>query len=425
MSEQRNNEGLLSGYRVLDLTDEKGLLCGKILGDLGADVIKVELPGGDPARNNGPFYKDKPDPQKSLFWFYTNLNKRGITLNLETPDGREILKRLVKNAHFVIESYEPGYMASLGLGYPDLEKINPAIIMTSITPFGQTGPYAHHKVTDITLMAMGGLMQIFGDPDRPPVRISQPEAFFFGGLHGALGSVMAHYYRQSTGEGQHVDVSCQEAMTLALSAYCESWELLKIELRREGAFLARARPAPAGNLVRREVFACRDGFVIGSIAGGAQAGYVMSSQALTEWANSLGYALELKDYDWARLDMATVPQAEMGRVEGPLARFISTRTKAEMAEKNIEKSIMMIPVTDAKDVVESLQFKARGFFVEVEHPELGEIITYPGFPIKMTEWLYRPQRCAPLIGEHNEEIYIGELGFSREELVQLKASKVI
>ena len=133
-------ETMLSPYRVLDLTDEKGLLCGKILGDLGADVIKIERPGGDPARNIGPFYHDEPDPEKSLFWFALNTSKRGITLDIEKADGKEIFKKLVKSADFVIESFAPGYLDKLGLGYSELERLNPGIIMVSITPFGQTGP---------------------------------------------------------------------------------------------------------------------------------------------------------------------------------------------------------------------------------------------------------------------------------------------
>jgi crotonobetainyl-CoA:carnitine CoA-transferase CaiB-like acyl-CoA transferase len=425
MGEQRNSKGFLSGYRVLDLTDEKGLLCSKILGDLGADVVKIEPPGGDLARNIGPFYKDTPDPQKSLFWFFTNLNKRGITLNLETPDGRDIFKRLAKTAHFVIESYQPGYMASLGLGYPDLEKVNPAIIMTSITPFGQTGPCAHYKATDIVLMAMGGLLRGLGDPDRPPVRISQPQAFFLGSIHGTLGSLMAHHHRRATGEGQHVDVSCQQAVVLALCILAEYWDMLKYNYKREGSFIARVRPAPLGPLVSRYVYACKDGFVLGYLQGGAQAGMVTSARALTEWANSLGYALELKDYDWTKLDIGTVPQAEMSRVQDIMQTFLLTKTKAEIMEKGVEKAILFFPITDTKDVKESPQFKAREFFVQAAHPELGQAITYPGFPVKISDRPYQVQRRAPLIGEHNEEIYIGELGLSREELVQLKANRVI
>jgi len=425
MSEQQNHEGLLSGYRALDLTDEKGLLCGKVLGDLGADVIKIERPGGDPARDIGPFYKDISDPQKSLFWFFTNLKKRGITLNLETPDGRDIFKRLAKAAHFVIESYEPGCMASLGLGYAELERINPAIIMTSITPFGQTGPYARYKGTDIVLMATAGLMRVYGDPDRAPLRYSQPLGFFFGSIYGVVGSLMAHHWRQGTGQGQQVDVSCQEAVAMTHVVYTENWELVKYNYKRGGPRMTRARPAPLGPLLSQHVYACKDGAVLGYIQGGAREGEVNSSRALTEWANSFGYALELKDYEWPKLDLSTVPQAELKRVQDALQAFILTRTKAEIMEKCIEKTIMMVPINDAKDIMESPQFKAREFFAQVLHPEIGQAITYPGFPVKIAGFPYRVQRRAPLIGEHNEEIYIDELGFSREELAQLKANKVI
>lgn len=151
-------EGMLSPYRVLDLTDEKGLLCGKLLGDLGADVIKIEPPGGDTSRNVGPFYKDIPDPERSLFWFAFNTSKRGITLDIETADGQDVFKRLVTSADFVIESFPPGHMDRLGLGYPALNEINPGVIMVSISPFGQTGPYKDYKSPDIVACAMGGQM---------------------------------------------------------------------------------------------------------------------------------------------------------------------------------------------------------------------------------------------------------------------------
>jgi crotonobetainyl-CoA:carnitine CoA-transferase CaiB-like acyl-CoA transferase len=170
----------LEGYLALDLTDEKGFLCGRILGDLGVDVIKVEPPGGDPSRRIAPFYKDIPDPEKSLYWFAYNANKRGITLNIESEEGKEIFKKLVKTAHFVIESHSPGYMDSLGLGYPSLSRVNRAIILTSITPFGQAGPYASYKASDITEMGMCGLMYLCGDPDLPPARISFPQAYLHG-----------------------------------------------------------------------------------------------------------------------------------------------------------------------------------------------------------------------------------------------------
>ena len=180
---------LLSPYRVLDLTDEKGLLCGKILGDMGADVIKIERPGGDSARQLGPFYHDDPDPEKSLYWFAFNTNKRGITLNIESADGLDVFKRLVKSADFVVESFAPGHMDRLGIGYRDLEQINPGVILVSITPFGQSGPYVErlYKDTDMILWALGGMMAICGDPDRPPNQISFPHAYLHGGAEAAQG----------------------------------------------------------------------------------------------------------------------------------------------------------------------------------------------------------------------------------------------
>ncbi|MFA4837199.1 MAG: CoA transferase, partial [Dehalococcoidia bacterium] len=156
-------EQALSSYRVLDLTDEKGYLCGRILGDLGADVIKIEPPQGDPGRNIGPFYKDMSDPEKSLLWFSYNYNKRGITLDLTKGAGKEILKKLVKNADFLIESFPPGYLDGLGLGYEDLCEINERLVFTSITPFGQSGPYRDYKGPDLIGMALGGYLYLTGD----------------------------------------------------------------------------------------------------------------------------------------------------------------------------------------------------------------------------------------------------------------------
>jgi len=184
MADTEKMEGLLSPYRIIDLTDEKGLICAKILGDLGADVIKIERPGGDPVRNIGPFFHDEPDPEKSLLWFALNTSKRGITLNIESAEGQEIFMSLVKTANVVVESFSPGYMESLGLGYQDLEKVRPGIIMVSISPFGQTGAYRDYKTSDIVAWAMGGEMEGWGDPDRPPVRVSHHSQSFIGVVSG-------------------------------------------------------------------------------------------------------------------------------------------------------------------------------------------------------------------------------------------------
>jgi benzylsuccinate CoA-transferase BbsE subunit len=415
---------LLQGCRVLDLADEKGVLCGKFLGDLGADVVKIEPPAGDPARNAGPFYKDIPHPEKSLFWFFTNLHKKGITLNIESQDGREMFKKLVANADFVVESFDPGYMDNLGLGYSDLEKINPRIIMTSITAFGQTGPYARYRATDVVGVAMGGMVYIYGDFDHPPNRLTCPQFYFLGGLHGATGSMVAHYYRELTGEGQHVDVSCQQAVVLSLMIVAEIWDMLKFNYRGMGPFYAGARPGGLP-LFSRVIYPCKDGHVFLLLTGASQAGMVASSKALVEMANQEGLALELKDYPWQTIDAATISQDELSRLTDALYDFVKTKTKAELLAAALEKGILLAPIATVEDVCESPQLAARGFWEKVEHPELGTTITYPGYPMGISEIPYRVQRRAPLIGEHNEDIYTGEMGFSKEQLTILKNHGVI
>ncbi|MDY6935029.1 MAG: CoA transferase [Spirochaetota bacterium] len=425
-------ETLLGGYRILDLSDEGGMLCGKILGDLGADVIQIEPPGGSPARNIGPYYHDIPDPEKSLYWFWTALNKRGITMDIESNDGRDIFKRLVKKAHFVIESFPPGHMESLGLGYSELEKINPGIIMTSITPFGQTGPYAHYKATDIVGVSMGGMSCIYGEIDRGPVRINAPQFYFQGGVHGALGSIMAHYWRELTGEGQHVDVSCQQAVVLSLMIAAEMWDICKMICTGVGPGMGFM-----GKRVSQLIYPTKDGYVLSMLGGGAQAGMVTSSKNLTSIANSDGYLLDLKDFDWSNWDfMSAAINKALGvesdgttiidQLEKGLNEYFPTKRKQDLFDEAVAKDILLIPVCDPKDVVESPQLAAREFWVQVEHPELGETITYPGYPIKFNGLpSYKPQRRAPLIGEHNEEIYSKELDLTRDQLCLLKGQGVI
>lgn len=424
MREEQNNQRLLGGYRVLDLTDEKGLLCGRTLGDWGADVIKIERPGGDSARNIGPFYKDNPDPERSLFWFATNANKRSITLNIETVDGREIFKKLVKTADFVIESFDPGYMEDLGLGYSALEKLIPGIIMTSITPFGQTGPYSHFKGSDMVLWALGGMMYLCGDPDRPPVQLSVPQAYFHGSMHGAVGSMMALYSRDLTGEGQQVDVSIQEAVDFTNMVADETYDLLGVNQFRSGVFYSQIRPEPMGALYERVSWECKDGYVSALFRGGAQ-GFKDSTKATVAWMREEGMAGELDNYDWDTYNFATISQEERNRLEKIAIDFFKTKTKRELSDRAAKEGIILAPLSTVKDLLKSEQLNARGYWTEVEHPELGETITYPGASVKISTNPWRLSRRAPLIGEHNEMIYITELGFTKEQLVALKERGVI
>jgi len=416
----------LEGFRVLDLTDEKGHLCGKLLGDMGADVIKIEPPGGDPARAMGPFYKDIPDSEKSLQWFYTNLNKRGITLDIQTTDGKKMFKELVKTADFVIESFAPGFMRKLGLDYEALEKIKPSIILTSITPFGQKGPYADYKTTDLVGVSMGGLVRLFGEAIGPPVRISAPQFHFLGSIHGAMGTMVAHYHRELTGEGQYVDVSCQQAVVLANRISIETWDLLKINPKGVGPNTPVPRPTPPGPVSIPIVKPCKDGHVVAFVVGGSQAGFVKSTRALMAWANQEGMALELKDYDWENVDGSTITQEEINETHAIIDKFFLTKTKAELLEAAVEKEILLIPINTVLDLAESPQFDKRNFWNEVDHPELDDRIMYPGWPVKWPELpAYRPQCRAPLKGEHNLDIYEKELGLSKDQLVMLKTQGVI
>jgi crotonobetainyl-CoA:carnitine CoA-transferase CaiB-like acyl-CoA transferase len=395
-----------------------------LLGSLGVDVIKIERPGGDPARNMGPFHDDVPHPEKSLYWFFCNACKRGITLDLETVDGREILKRLVRTADFVIESFEPGYMESLGLGYLALSEINPRIIMTSITPFGQTGPYRDFTSSNLTVWAMGGLMFLTGDPDRPPVQVSHPQAYYFGGIHGAVGSMVAHFYREISGEGQHVDISIQEACVLTLMYATEYWDLLKVNLGRMSGFWSTPRPEPYGLLRAKMFFRCKDGWVMPIVTGG-QGGLVKSSQALTNMAIEAGVADEFRDFDWTKFDTSTVSQEDRTRIDDALDRLFAKKTKRELMEAAVEKGIVMAPVNDVRDLLEDPHLTDRGFWQQMEHPELGQTITYPSLPARIGGIPWRLTRRAPLIGEHNQDVYGKELGFSKEQLAMLKARGII
>lgn len=417
MSKPEENIGMLSPYRALDLTDEKGFLCGKLLGDLGADVIKIERPGGDPARSIGPFYKDIPDHEKSLYWFAFNTNKRGITLDIQRADGQEVFKRLVKTADIVVESFPVGYMDKLGLGYSVLSQINPRIIMTSITPFGQSGPYKDYKASDLIIMAMAGIAYASGDRDRPPVRISFPQSYQFAGAEAAVGTLMALHHRSLTGEGQLVDISTYWSVIPAQYDVLTWWITTRRIYRRQGPLRIR----PQTGVKFQQTWPCKDGFVTFYYFGGLMG--ASGNVALVEWMESEGFDCGfMRDIDWKVFDWAKVTQEEVNRMEEPTGKFFMSHTKEELYNGAVEGGIMLYPVSTPKDMVESHQLAAREYWVELEHPELDAKITYPGPFVKTFETSWRR---APLVGEHNEDIYERELGLPKEELTVLKQREII
>jgi crotonobetainyl-CoA:carnitine CoA-transferase CaiB-like acyl-CoA transferase len=405
----------LSPYRVLDLTNEKGHFCGKILADLGADVIKIEPPEGDPGRNIGPFYHGIPDKEKSLFFFAYNTNKRSITLNIETRDGQEIFKRLAKTADFVIESFDPGTMDKIGLGYSVLKSLNPRVIMVSITPFGKDGPYNDWKASDIVAIAMGGLSHITGSPDRPPARVSVDQAHVIAGAQGAMGAMIAHYYREATGKGQYVDTSTQESVVLSALTVPQAWDLQKFIWPREGAYMSRARKRV------RHLWPCKDGYIAWRVFGG---GLGVKTRALVDWMGSEGQAGELAEVNWQQMDLITVTEEKFYHWQELFGKFFKAHTKAELCREALVRGIVLIPASTPKDLLADPQLEARDYWEEVDYPELETTITYPGALYKSSEmeWKFRH---APLMGEHNGEIYEKEFGFTKETLAVLKQGGII
>ena len=400
-------EPLLAVYRGLDLTDERGLLCGRVLADLGAEVIKVERPGGDPARNIGPFYRDVPHPERSLFWLAYNTNKKGITLDVETRDGRALFLRLAGNVDFILESFPPGYLDGLGLGYAALRDVNPRLVFTSITPFGSQGPYAGYEASDITLMAMGGYMYMTGEPDRPPLRIGSDQAYLHAAGEAAVATLIALYWRAASGEGQHVDVSAQASLVTSTVNAVPFWEMNQVVLERAGAYRAGLTAAK-----QRQLWECADGYVIFYFAGGAFG--ARSNPALVDWLESEGLADDfVRGIDWRTFDMAMATEEVEDHLEGLVTALFKRYPAAELYRQAIERGLTLCPVSTPADIMENPQLKARDYWVPVSHDELGAGFIYPGPPARYSAGSC-PLRRAPLIGEHNREVYQEELGLSVE-----------
>ncbi len=418
-------ESLLPRMRILDLTEGGCMLGGRLLGDAGADVLKIERPGGsDPCISRiWPYYQNSGEPEQSLFWFTYNANKRGITLDITQKEGRELFKKLVKSADVIMESAEPGYMKKLGLGYEDLCKIKPDIIYTAITPFGQEGPKAHYEASALTVWASGGYLNACGDPDRAPVWISMPQTFLFGGCEGAIGALMAYYHRMNTGEGQFVDVSMQEAALSPNMNVLQMWDLNKFDFKRVGSV-----SFVAGTGVKQPIyFKCQDGYVM-ILAIGGNNPYVASSEAVVKWMAEENMAPDwlLKLNWWKDYNASVLKQELADKVGEAIEAFTMTKTKEELYNVGAyERGILIAPVANTKDISEDIQLKARHFWVELPHPELGRDIPYCGPFIKLSETPIQYQRRAPLTGEHNKEIFGGELGMSDAELKTLEKKGVI
>jgi len=415
---------LLNGVRMLDLTDEKGALCGKMFADMGAEVIKIEPPQGCPSRKIPPFLDDQPGLDNSLHFLAFQAGKRSVTLNLESADGRELLQELVKRSDFIVEAFPIGYLESIGLGYEKLAELNPRIVHTSITPFGDKGPAKDYKAADIVSWASGGAMFMMGEEGKPPLQMSVPQAWLHAGAEAAVSSMIAHYARQLDGLGQHIVVNAQA---------CGVWTLMNEQampllhgdyLRRSGVFSG----AIGGR--RKTVYQCMDGHVSFIIAGGP---YFNSTKAVIAWMNEENAAPEwlkgeggLKTLTPSGFMAATAADLkELDDTEEAVQRFFLTKTKKELWENILKRRLFGAPLANAADIAADPQLKAREYFVTVDHAGLGRQFTLPGAFAKMSETPVGPQGAAPQLGEHDHEVYGGLLGLSNTEIIALRAAGVI
>ena len=394
---------LLNGLKILDLTDQKAAFSSKLLADLGAAVIKVERPGGDLSRRSGPFAGHNPDPEKSLSFFYNNTGKKGITLNIEHKEGREIFFSLVKKHDVIVESFAPGYLDKLGLGFNNLRLKNPEIILASVTGFGQTGPRRNYKTCDLVASAFGGQMFVTGS--FKPLKHYGEQSYLTASLFAATGILLAVRKRRMTGKGEHLDISIQEAVAATLEHVMARFFYENTTPQRRGSL-------HWDNLFH--IFQCRDGFI--------QLTLFDKWETVVELLGSEGLADDLAKKDY--LD-DTYRRNRLEHIIKVIGNWTRTHTVKELFELGQRMQFPWAPVDSPQKVVKSPQLKARRFFKDI-CPTRDDIAkTCPGLPYRLGREYRQTDAKAPLTGEDNIDLYGKELGFSREKLNNLSSRGII
>ncbi len=336
-----NRQGALSGYRVLDLTDEKALLCGRLLADMGAEVIRIE-------KAESPFR-------------WENLAKKSVTLNIEAKGCHGLFQGLIEKADVLVESHPPGYLETLGLGYSQLAQINPRLIMASITPFGQDGPYRDYKTDDLVASAMGGQLYVNGEPEKPPLKTFGNQSYYLASLFAAIGILLALYRRHASGKGQHIDISLQECVAASL-------DQVMVRYFYEGTVVQRQGSLHGRGMFR--AFACQDGYVLLSM--------FYQWPTLVEWLDSEGMAEDLTDKKWLSRDYRL---KHLDHIIEVLERWTNTHTRAELVERGQAMRFPWAEVASVSDLLANPQLKARNFWVDVELQ--GKKYKLPGSGAKM------------------------------------------
>ncbi len=394
--------GMLAGCRVLDLTTGGALLCGRLLADLGADVIAVEPPEGNPSRYRAPYVQGRQGPEDSLYWFAYGANKRSVTLDLQSESGRDGFRQLVRSADVVLESFAPDYLHDLGVGYEALARDHPPLIMTSITPFGQTGPRRHYRATDLVTMSLGGSVYLMGEPGREPMCIGVPQAELHAGVEAGVATLLALHDRHDREAGQHIDVAVQSCVVWTLMNAAHFSALGQPTRQRFGAW----RESLPGR--RRMIFPCRDGYVSAAFFGGPFGG--QACRRLVQWMTELervpAFMLEIDWETWDDVWLAELGdegRQEIERVEQAIAAFFAPFTMRELYEQALERRLMLAPVAHAQMIDEDPQLAAREFFVWHRHAGLGKDLPLPGPFAKCRPTPLHVRRPAPRLGEHSRE----------------------
>ena len=405
-------ETALGQFRIIDLsTGVAGPLCTKMFADYGSEVIKVELPGsGDPSRSIGPFFHDDPHPEKSLLFFYLNCNKQGVTLNPETVAGKNLLLALIKDADTLVENFPAGYLESLALGYEELEKVNPGLVVTSITPFGQNGPHRDFAGNDLIYYAMSGMMYSSGAHDREPLKHGHPQSYYMGGMTAAYATSAALFSKALTGQGQHIDLSLQESV--AAHHYDSA-----TRYSYTGTIERRAPKVESGSFkgTRFEgIVPAKDGYIAPTMQRGRP------TAPFHEYITLLGHP-ELDDDRFADRHLIAEHREALDEVLLPL---LKQWDKAEYFNTFMSEGFVAGVVQTSEDLVNCPQLKERGYFVEVVHPVIGRI-KVPGEMFRLPECPWSMRRPAPLLGQHNEAVYCDELGYTKKDLVAFRQQGVI
>ena len=404
MTQKPNQKGLLDGICILDLADEKADFSTRLLVDLGARVIKVEKPGGDDSRKIGPSIKCFSQTL-ALPFFYNNAGKEGVTLNLEHPEGRTIFSKLLKSADAVVETFHPGYLKEIGLDYNILHRMNPKLILVSVTGFGQTGPKKEYQTSDQIASAWGGAMNVSGSPFKSPLSIFGNQAYFTASLFAAIGILLALRKRSKSGKGEHLDISIQESVASTL-------EHVMIRYFAEGV-----------TFQRQESLHWNDGFVILPCKDGSiHMTLFQNWETLVEWMDGQDMAGDLKAEKW--LD-EVYRRAHLDHVISIVKKWTAVHTTDELFKLGQLMRFPWAPVQSPNEVICNPQLKERAFFRKIEDPESKTAFKFPGAPYQCNGPFGTVKKSAPLPGEHNELIYHHQLGLSLKTLKRLYAEKII